>query len=476
MPEEHSQPVAPCLSEFEILPPNEALKRFFQKADWLSFTLASALTFVIYVWTMAPEVTLEMSGIISTAGAYGGVAHPPGFPVWTWYAWFFTKLLPFSNIAWRVSVSSAVAAAVTCGVIALMVSRGAVLVLEGMPGFGRLEQKEERLVRSSAGVVTGMVFGFDGGFWGDAITADTGALAMALFSLAICLLLRWSYSKERRRYLYSAFFTAGLAGGTNPMLVPAALGLPFFVAFVEIEIGRELFFASAVLAGGIVLSSRGGHFPLLDPGSTGTWEFFLCLAVVCCVTWIVMVYKTRRAFTRSHQAIFAGMLTVLALGSYFYLPIASMTNPPSNWGYARTVEGFFHLISRGQFERFSPTGDFERFFIQMRMYLNVTLREFGWFPTAAALIPFLFLKRMVARERRTIFGLAAFFVCTSVLAMILLNPPPDRQAEGMIIIYLTPSHLILALWAGFGLVLFATIYCRPRSEPDPSDSLVIPHR
>ena len=35
----------------------------------------------------------------------------------TW-AWVFTKLLPFSNIAWRVAVSCAAAGALACGVIA----------------------------------------------------------------------------------------------------------------------------------------------------------------------------------------------------------------------------------------------------------------------------------------------------------------------------------------------------------------------
>src|SRR6266436_3069120 len=98
-------------------------KAFFQRVDWLSFGLATVLTLIVYLWTLAPEVTLEMSGILSTAAMYGGVAHPPGFPLWTLYSWLFTKLLPFSNIAWRVAVSSAVASALTCGVIVLLVSR-----------------------------------------------------------------------------------------------------------------------------------------------------------------------------------------------------------------------------------------------------------------------------------------------------------------------------------------------------------------
>src|SRR2546430_878138 len=135
-PEPKAQPIRPVPD----------YPRFFERTDWLSFWLTTALVLAVYLYTLAPEVTLEMSGILSTAAMYGGVAHPPGFPLWTIYAWLFTKLLPFSNIAWRVAVSSAVAGAFACGVIALMVSRGGTMILEGMREFKRLEPKEELLL------------------------------------------------------------------------------------------------------------------------------------------------------------------------------------------------------------------------------------------------------------------------------------------------------------------------------------------
>jgi hypothetical protein len=76
---------------------------FFQRTDWLSFAIATALVLAVYLWTLAPDVTLEDSGSFSVAAQYAGVPQVPGFPVWTVYGWLFTKLLPFSNIAWRVS-------------------------------------------------------------------------------------------------------------------------------------------------------------------------------------------------------------------------------------------------------------------------------------------------------------------------------------------------------------------------------------
>src|SRR5438874_627921 len=113
------------------VPPAPDCARFFGRTDWLSFWITTALVLAVYLYTLAPEVTLEMSGMLTTAAMYGGVAHNPGFPLWTIYAWLFTKLLPFSNIAWRVAVSSAVAGAFACGVIALIVSRSGRMIVEG---------------------------------------------------------------------------------------------------------------------------------------------------------------------------------------------------------------------------------------------------------------------------------------------------------------------------------------------------------
>src|SRR5439155_21267722 len=102
------------------LPATPVHAPFFERTDWLSFWITTGLALAVYVYTLAPEVTLEFSGILSTGAMYAGVPAPPGYPLWTLYAWLFTVLLPVGNIAWRIAVSSAVAAAVACGVVALM--------------------------------------------------------------------------------------------------------------------------------------------------------------------------------------------------------------------------------------------------------------------------------------------------------------------------------------------------------------------
>src|SRR6266540_4019485 len=88
-----------------------------------------------YYLTLAPDLSLEDSGELAVGSFYAGVPHPPGYPVWTIFTWLFTVIFPFSNIAWRVALASAVSGALACGLVGLIVSRGSSLVLEGIPDF-----------------------------------------------------------------------------------------------------------------------------------------------------------------------------------------------------------------------------------------------------------------------------------------------------------------------------------------------------
>ena len=76
----------------------------FRKIDWLTLALTFLIVWAVYLWTLAPELTLEDSGELCTGSFYAGIPHPPGYPFWAIYSWFWTVILPFGNVAWRVEV------------------------------------------------------------------------------------------------------------------------------------------------------------------------------------------------------------------------------------------------------------------------------------------------------------------------------------------------------------------------------------
>ncbi|HVK57995.1 MAG TPA: DUF2723 domain-containing protein, partial [Candidatus Kapabacteria bacterium] len=141
----------------------------FRRWDWIAFAVTTLIVFIGYFYTLAPDMTLEDSGELAVASYYAGVPHPPGYPVWTIYTWVFTWLFPFSNIAWRVALSSAVAGAFSCGLVALLVSRGSSMLMQGIGTLKDVEAKYEHWINLVAGFVAGMLLGYNGFMWSQAV-------------------------------------------------------------------------------------------------------------------------------------------------------------------------------------------------------------------------------------------------------------------------------------------------------------------
>src|SRR5215470_4440956 len=137
----------------------------FGRTDWWTAGLTFAIMWVIYLLTLAPELTLEDCGELVTGSFYAGIPHPPGYPVWTIYSWLWTVLLPFGNPAWRVAVGEAFSGAVSCGLIALIVSRGGRLLLDGVDLFHELDAKLRGYICAVSGMVAGLLMGLDGFMW-----------------------------------------------------------------------------------------------------------------------------------------------------------------------------------------------------------------------------------------------------------------------------------------------------------------------
>ncbi|MEQ1834815.1 MAG: DUF2723 domain-containing protein, partial [Candidatus Eisenbacteria bacterium] len=77
----------------------------------------------LYVATLHPGLPAGDSGELITVAATGGVAHPPGYPLYTLLAGAFAHLLPSGNVAWRLNLFSALCMAAAAGVLAAAVAR-----------------------------------------------------------------------------------------------------------------------------------------------------------------------------------------------------------------------------------------------------------------------------------------------------------------------------------------------------------------
>jgi len=176
----------------------------FRKIDWLVLVVTFVVIWTVYLLTLAPELTLEDCGELCTASFYAGIPHPPGYPFWAIYSWLWTVILPIGNVAWRVEVGESFAAAMACGLVGFMVSRGSSMLIEGIEELKNTERHWENAICMVTGVVAGLLLGFDGFMWKESVVINRISLFDVPWIMVVALcLLRWIYAPHQRRYLYT---------------------------------------------------------------------------------------------------------------------------------------------------------------------------------------------------------------------------------------------------------------------------------
>jgi hypothetical protein len=192
----------------------------FRPIDWLTMAVTFGIIWIIYLCTLAPEQTLEDSGELCTGAFYAGIPHPPGYPFWSVYAWFWTAILPFGNVAWRVEVGESFAAAMGCGLLALMVSRGSSMLIEGIEVIKNLPRQWENAICAVSGLVAGTLLGLDVFMWSESVVINRISLFGVPWLIAVlACMMRWMYAPQQRRYLYLAMFLYGLCATIHQTLL-----------------------------------------------------------------------------------------------------------------------------------------------------------------------------------------------------------------------------------------------------------------
>ena len=485
----------------------------FRGIDWLALVITFAVVWAFYYLTLAPELTLEDSGELVTGSYYAGIPHPPGYPVWTIYSWLWTALVPWGNMAWRVALGEATLGALAAGLVSLLVSRGSSLFMEGIEELKAMTGKWESAICLISGIVAGFLMGLDGFMWKESVAVNRIAVtSVPWFLIVLTCLLRWIYAPHQYRFLYWALFIFGICFTTHQSLVVAAMGIEVAIAAANPRLGREVFFGNFVvymlanfysMATGqyifAIMAKQGVqvifHLVGVLSGVASFWlglkvtrgielgRNLLLLAACACAEMMFLTkgqgglgplfglaalggaiwfgYLAWKTWSWSREWLVVtvlGLLWIAGASFYLYMAVSGMTNPPMQWGYPRTVEGFFHALSRGQYEQPNPTNLITepfRFVGQVWMLIQGAADEYSWVYLFIGLVPFLFVFRMQKREQAWLIGLAAMYFFLGVFLMILFNPTPERASADLVKVFFCNSHAIVAMLIGYGLALTA---------------------
>ena len=178
------------------------------KADYLAALALAIIGLAAYVRTLAPDILYSDSAEFQCLAYTLGVTHSTGYPTYL----FLGRLigfLPISNLAWRISLFSAICAAITVGGVYLLA---------------------RYFTRSKIGAAFGsLALAISYTFWSQAIIAEVYTPGMAFLVVIIVLLFRWQSEPQKRTLsLLAAALLAGIGFGVHAsvwLIAPPAVGL-----------------------------------------------------------------------------------------------------------------------------------------------------------------------------------------------------------------------------------------------------------
>ena len=138
---------------------------------------------------------------------------------------------------------------------------------------------------------------------------------------------------------------------------------------------------------------------------------------------------------------------------YVYLPLAAARHPPMNWGQACTWEGFWHVVSRGQYEALVPLDPFahpQLFFRDLAWYGRLTATQFTAPLAMLALVPLLTLRRLDRRAQGALLPVFGAWCCFAIAVVVGANPQVDVQNTWVARPLFLPSFALVALLFGAG--------------------------
>ena len=467
--------------------PAESMISFFKLEDWLAGLVTALFSGLVFFHFMAPEVTLEDSGELVTGAFTFGVPHPPGYPLWAFLGFLWCHfVVPFGNPAWRICTMSVVTGALTVGVLTLTMTRSIRMLLHSLPWCDSMGEDLRRWMALTLGVSSALLFGFNRGVWLWACVSEMRVLNVFSFVLISCVFFIWTVQPQRRGFLYATLllFGASLANHQTIAVMALPLGVGTLAVgleqFVDVQRktrvkGRTLDNLMTCLANFWELSSAGllcgmvalivlawlEETPALQQTMFQNMKFFMGLVAGATGVILVIVGRITR-WWQPRRALFCAALFLAGVSFYLYMPLSASTNPPMNWGYAATKEGFLHAITRGQYEQVKLANVFsEEFRLKIEVFFMALAHQYSIWLCLLGIITliimgFWWLDIRPRGRAWMVFVWAAFLVASFGL-LTIINPKLDRQEQEINIKFFAPAHGFYAMLIGYGIAVLISI-------------------
>ncbi len=244
-----------------------------------------------------------------------------------------------------------------------------------------------------------------------------------LLIVLMVVIMAWIWKhRPADRMLYLMALTFGLGLTNYQVLLLFLVALAVIILIKDVRLFRDFVLAGTPFAVFYVMANTGAIQALVGPnvrigflGIVHPTHLLTYVYILGNFAWLALVYYK---FPTGKQVAPSILCLELGLIVYAFMPLASETNPPINWGYPRTWDGFIHAITRGQYEKIAPSDIFSAQFIrQIGDYMSDLRVKFTLPVAILGILPFTAWSIRIGNRRYRAIYLALIF---AVLAITLI--------------------------------------------------------
>jgi tetratricopeptide (TPR) repeat protein len=434
--------------------------------------LLLAISFIVYLITIAPTTSFWDCGEFITCAYILGVPHPPGAQFYLLLGRIFTLIPWAADIGLRVNIISAITTALTVMFTYLIIARLINL------WRGKVRTIEDRIILYGSSIIGALAFAFSDSLWFNAVEAEVYAISMFFTAIIVWLILVWHEKADdpsSDKYILLIAYFIGLAIGVHllnilalptifliyyfrrhsinlkSLLILVAIG---FVVFMGIYPGIVKWLPNLVLIFKI-------HY-----GTIFSAAFFITLAMVIIGGIFFAIHNRSRIV---FVALTSLLLIFVGASTFPSVYFRSKLNPAIDENDPENLENLVSYINREQYgdwsiiERRAPLWEYQI----KKMYL----RYLGWqyigkgtrigadgfladtiSPRGLWGIPFLIgilgMIHHFFKDHRRALAIFLLFIMTGLAIVIYLNQP-DPQPRERDYVYVA-SFFAFAIWIGIG--------------------------
>ena len=345
-------------------------------------------------------------GDLITASVVGGVAHPPGYALFTLLGFLITRLHFGSSPAFQVGLISVAAGSLTVALFYLLIKK-----IIG-----------NRLVA----VITSLILAFTYPFWFYNEIAEVFALN-SLFAISLTYLAILFSEKRKMSFLYLFFFVLGLSFTNHQTII-------FILPSLFILLFQQKWFDSCLSLSKTIFNKT-LRLPRLKRDRSGKKY----INILKTISMIIFSFA-------------------LGLTPFLYIPIASSHHPIINWDNVHDLPSFLHLILRKDYGTFDAGAFMKSTFLQRLIILKIyafILSSQLTIPVVAMSILGIIRLIMLKKYRLLSSFLLAFIISGPLFIFYAGFPLQSNFLLGVYERFFTLSFIYFLLLFPFGLLWFS---------------------